>query len=125
MDLGIVGNFHSVDLFNPGNKESENNLVAKVGISENLIEKIKNPSEINHLRLGSWLEGIKIGLRSQPPFVPDLESSEFFIEQLSGGRTKPRLIEELKVLQQHLSDSGKNFNTDVLIEAVNNVIVLH
>ena len=105
--------------------ESENNLVAKVGISENLIEKIKNPSEINHLRLGSWLEGIKIGLRSQPPFVPDLESSEFFIEQLSGGRTNPKLIEELKVLQQHLSDSGKNFNTDVLIEAVNNVIVLH
>ena len=63
--------------------ESENNLVAKVGISENLVEKIKNPSEINHLRLGSWLEGIKIGLRSRPPFVPDLESSEFFIEQLS------------------------------------------
>ena len=87
--------------------------------------QIKNPSEINHLRLGSWLEGIKIGLRSQPPFVPDLESSEFFIKQLSGGKTNPKLIEELKVLQQHLSDSSKIFNADVLIEAVNNVIVLH
>ena len=104
---------------------SENNLMTKAGITENLIEKIKGSPEINHLRLGSWLEGIKIGLRSQPPLVPEIESSEFFVDQLSEEKTKPKLIEELKVLQRLLSDSGKIYNTDVLIDAVNNLMILY
>jgi hypothetical protein len=104
---------------------SGNNLVTKVGITNNLIEKIKNSEEINHLRLGSWLEGIKIGLRSQPPLVPEIKSSEFFVDQLSEEKTKPKLIEELKVLQGLLSDSGKKYNTDVLIDAVNNLMILY
>ena len=81
---------------------SENNLMTKAGITENLIEKIKDSEEINHLRLGSWLEGIKIGLRSQPPLVPEIKSSEFFVDQLSEEKTKPKLIEELKALQKIL-----------------------
>ena len=104
---------------------SENNLMTIVGITDNLIEKIKGSPEINHLRLGSWLEGIKIGLRSQPPLVPEIKSSEFFVDQLSEEKTKPKLIEELKVLQGLLSDSGKKYNTDVLIDAVNNVMILY
>ena len=104
---------------------SENDLVTKVGITNNLIEKIKDSEEINHLRLGSWLEGIKIGLRSQPPLVPEIKSSEFFVDQLSEEKTKPKLIEELKVLQGLLSDSGKKYNADVLIDAVNNLMILY
>ena len=104
---------------------SENNLVTKVGITNNLIEKIKGSEEINHLRLGSWLEGIKIGLRSQPPLVPEIKSLEFFVDQLSEEKTKPKLIEELKVLQGLLSDSDKKYNTDVLIDAVNNLMILY
>jgi len=104
---------------------SENNLVTKVGITNNLIEKIKDSEEINHLRLGSWLEGIKIGLRSQPPLVPEIKSLEFFVDQLSEEKTKPKLIEELKVLQGLVSDSNKKYNTDVLIDAVNNLMILY
>jgi len=104
---------------------SGNNLVTKVGITNNLIEKIKNSEEINHLRLGSWLEGIKIGLRSQPPLVPEIKSLEFFVDQLSEEKTKPKLIEELKVLQGLVSDSNKKYNTDVLIDAVNNLMILY
>ena len=104
---------------------SGNNLVTKVGITNNLIEKIKNSEEINHLRLGSWLEGIKIGLRSQPPLVPEIKSLEFFVDQLSEEKTKPKLIEELKVLQGLVYDSNKKYNTDVLIDAVNNLMILY
>ena len=104
---------------------SGNNLVTKVGITNNLIEKIKGSEEINHLRLGSWLEGIKIGLRSQPPLVPEIKSLEFFVDQLSEEKTKPKLIEELKVLQGLVSDSNKKYNTDVLIDAVNNLMILY
>ena len=104
---------------------SENNLMTKAGITENLIEKIKDSEEINHLRLGSWLEGIKIGLRSQPPLVPEIKSSEFFVNQLSEEKTKPKLIEELKTLHQLLSDSGKKYKTDALIDVVNNVMILY
>ena len=104
---------------------SENNLMTNVGITDNLIEKIKGSPEINHLRLGSWLEGIKIGLRSQPPLVPEIESSEFFIDKLSDENANPKLIEELKTLDQLLSDSGKKYNTDVLIDAVNNLMILY
>ena len=104
---------------------SENNLVTKVGITNNLIEKIKDSEGINHLRLGSWLEGIKIGLRSQPPLVPKIKSSEFFVDQLVEEKANPKLIEELKTLDQLLSDSGKKYNTDVLIDAVNNLMILY
>jgi hypothetical protein len=104
---------------------SGNNLMAKAGITENLIEIIKDSPEINHLRLGSWLEGIKIGLRSQPPLVPEIKSSEFFVDQLSEEKANPKLIEELKTLDQLLSDSGKKYNTDVLIDAVNNLMILY
>lgn len=101
---------------------SEKNLITKAGITNKLIEKINDSPEINHLRLGSWLEGIRIGLRSQPPLVPEIQSSEFFIDQLIEEKSKPKLIEELKILDQLLSDSGKKHNTDVLINAVNNVM---
>ena len=104
---------------------SGNNLMTKAGITENLIEKIKDSPEINHLRLGSWLEGIKIGLRSQPPLVPKIKSSEFFVDQLVEEKANPKLIEELKTLDQLLSDSGKKYNTDVLIDAVNNLMILY
>ena len=104
---------------------SGNNLMTKAGITENLIENIKESDEINHLRLGSWLEGIKIGLRSQPPLVPEIKSSEFFVDQLSEEKTKPKLIEELKALHQLLSDSGKKYKTDALIDVVNNVMILY
>jgi len=104
---------------------SEINLVTKVGITNNLIEKIKDSEEINHMRLGSWLEGIKIGLRSQPPLVPEIKSSELFVDQLSEEKTKPKLIEELKTLHQLLSDSGKKYKTDALIDVVNNVMILY
>jgi len=104
---------------------SGNNLATKIGITNNLIEKIKESDEINHLRLGSWLEGIKIGLRSQPPLVPEIKSSEFFVDQLVEEKANPKLIEELKTLDQLLSDSGKKYNTDVLIDAVNNLMILY
>ena len=104
---------------------SENNLMTKAGITENLIEKIKDSEEINHLRLGSWLEGIKIGLRSQPPLVPEIESSEFFVDQLSEEKTKPKLIEELNALHQLLSVAGNKDDTNDLIDALNNVMVLY
>jgi hypothetical protein len=104
---------------------SGNNLMSKAGITENLIEKIKDSEEINHLRLGSWLEGIKIGLRSQPPLVPEIKSSEFFVDQLSEEQTKPKLIEELEALHQLLSASGTEYKTEGLIDAVNNVIILY
>ena len=106
-------------------KSSENNLKTKIGITDNLIEKIKDSAEINHLRLGSWLEGIIIGLRSQPPLVPEIEASEFFIDQLSEENAKPKLIEQLKALNQLLSDTGDKYNTDVLINAVNKLMSLH
>jgi hypothetical protein len=64
-------------------------------------------------------------LRSQPPLVPEIKSSEFFVDQLSEEKTKPKLIEELKVLQGLLSDSDKKYNTDVLIDAVNNLMILY
>ena len=104
---------------------SGNNLMTKAGITENLIEKIKDSEEINHLRLGSWLEGIKIGLRSQPPLVPEIKSSEFFVDQLSEEKTKPKLIEELKALHQLLSVAGNKDDTNDLIDALNNVMVLY
>mgnify|MGYP001045108586 FL=1 len=104
---------------------SENNLMTKAGITENLIEKIKDSEEINHLRLGSWLEGIKIGLRSQPPLVPEIKSSEFFVDQLSEEKTKPKLIEELNALHQLLSVAGNKDDTNDLIDALNNVMVLY
>ena len=104
---------------------SGNNLMTKAGITENLIENIKESDEIIHLRLGSWLEGIKIGLRSQPPLVPEIKSSEFFVDQLVEEKANPKLIEELKTLDQLLSDSGKKYNTDVLIDAVNNLMILY
>ena len=75
--------------------------------------------------MGSWLEGIKIGLRSQPPLVPEIKSSEFFVDQLNEEKSKPKLIEELKVLQRLMSDSGKKYNIDVLIDAVNNLMILY
>jgi|ETNmetMinimDraft_16_1059900.scaffolds.fasta_scaffold21229_2 hypothetical protein len=106
-------------------KSSENNLKTKIGITDNLIEKIKDSAEINHLRLGSWLEGIIIGLRSQPPLVPEIEASEFFIDQLSEENAKPKLIEQLKALNQLLSDTGDKYNADVLINAVNKLMSLH
>ena len=106
-------------------KSSENNLKTKIGITDNLIEKIKDSAEINHLRLGSWLEGIIIGLRSQPPLVPEIEASEFFIDQLSEENAKPKLIEHLKALNQLLSDTGDKYNADVLINAVNKLMSLH
>ena len=104
---------------------SGNNLMTKAGITENLIEKIKDSEEINHLRLGSWLEGIKIGLRSQPPLVPEIKSSEFFVDQLSEEKTKPKLIEELNALHQLLSVAGNKDDTNDLIDALNNVMVLY
>ena len=104
---------------------SGNNLMTKAGITENLIENIKESDEIIHLRLGSWLEGIKIGLRSQPPLVPEIKSSEFFVDQLVEEKANPKLIEELKTLDQLLSDSGKKYNADVLIDAVNNLMILY
>ena len=104
---------------------SGNNLMTKAGITENLIEKIKDSPEINHLRLGSWLEGIKIGLRSQPPLVPEIKSSEFFVDQLSEEKTKPKLIEELNALHQLLSVAGNKDDTNDLIDALNNVMVLY
>ena len=104
---------------------SGNNLMTKAGITENLIEKIKDSEEINHLRLGSWLEGIKIGLRSQPPLVPEIKSSEFFVDQLSEEKTKPKLIEELNALHQLLSVAGNKDDTNDLIDSLNNVMVLY
>ena len=75
--------------------------MTKVGITENLIEKIKDSEEITHLRLGSWLEGIKVGLRSKPPLVPEIKSSEFFVDKLSEEKTKPEVIEKLKPLNPY------------------------
>ena len=71
---------------------SGKNLRTKIGITDNLIEKMKDSPEMNHLRLGTWLEGIKIGLRSQPPLVHEIEAAEFFIDQLSKEKNKPKLI---------------------------------
>ena len=104
---------------------SGNNLMTKAGITENLIENIKESDEIIHLRLGSWLEGIKIGLRSQPPLVPEIKSSEFFVDQLSEEKTKPKLIEELNALHQLLSVAGNKDDTNDLIDSLNNVMVLY
>ena len=104
---------------------SGKNLRTKIGITDNLIEKMKDSPEMNHLRLGTWLEGIKIGLRSQPPLVHEIEAAEFFIDQLSKEKNKPKLIEELQVLNQLLSDTGNIIKTEVLINAVNKLMILY
>ena len=41
-----------------------------------------------------------------------------FIDQLSEENAKPKLIEQLKALNQLLSDTGDKYNADVLINAV-------
>jgi len=104
---------------------SDNNLREKIGITDNLVEKIKDSTEINHLRLGAWLEGIKIGLRSQPPLVHEIEAVDFFIDQFSKEKNKPKLIEELKVLNLLLSDTSNIIKTELLINAVNKLMILY
>ena len=104
---------------------SDNNLMTKVGITENLIEKIKDSEEITHLRLGSWLEGIKVGVRSQPPLVPEIKSSGFFVDKLSGRGSKPKLIEELKTLRQLLSEPLNKESIETLEDAISNVMILY
>jgi len=134
-DLEILEDMEIVPLLNKPIEEfskelksliaSGNNLITKAGITENLIEKIKASEEIIHLRLGSWLEGIKVGLRSKPPLVPEIKSSGFFVDKLSGGKAKPKLIEKLKTLRQLLSEPLNKESIETIEDAISSMMILY
>ena len=104
---------------------SEKNLSTDTGITDALIAEINDSPEINHLRLGSWLEGMKIGLGSEPPTIPEIEAPELFIDQFIEEKTNSKIIEQLKKLNNQLINIDKTYNAPALLYSVNSLFELY